>query len=92
MYRVRVDCHRLDVEVKKSKEECKEEPKEEPKEETKEEPKEVNEEKPQVVFLLGGPGSGMCEEAYFHPRKGNRVCNSEGEARLDSHQCRRLSP
>lgn len=48
--------------MKKSKDECKEEPKEEPKEAPKEEEK-VNKEKPQVVFLLGGPGSGMCEEA-----------------------------
>ena len=45
----------------------------------KEESKE--EDKPQVIFLLGGPGSGsLLGFSEMMSRKGNCVCNSEGEA------------
>ena len=40
----------------------------------------------QVIFLLGGPGSGKSPSLSRSPcRKGHRVEHSQGEARLDPH-------
>ena len=55
-------------------------------EEKKEEAPVAEEEKPQVIFLLGGPGSGRSPPLSRSPcMKGHRVEHSQGEAGLDSH-------
>ena len=59
--------------------------------EEKEEAPVADEEKPQVIFLLGGPGSGISVPLCLSfRRKGNRVEYPEEGAGLDPHQCRRL--
>ena len=53
----------------------------------------ADEEKPQVIFLLGGPGSGISVSlSPSFRRKGNRVGYAEEGAGMDPHQCRRLPP
>lgn len=54
--------------------------------EEKEEAPVVDEEKPQVIFLLGGPGSGISlPGSLSFRRKGNCVEYSEEGAGLDPH-------